>query len=157
MNSNQFGLGVELNDRFDIELTTSYNTITDIGFFNHVYENEANKPTVKYQGQLSGAAVSYRALPGAMFRPVVGVGIEGGKLKDKLRSSTKNLVRIYSRFGFDYQMLDFLTIGVNANLDMLTIATYTRNGNSTEWDTVAKEISNSYLSLYTRISLTGNN
>jgi hypothetical protein len=154
MNSNQFGLGVELNDRFDIELTTSYNTITDLGFFNIL---DASEPAVKYQGQLSGAAVSYRALPGAMFRPVVGVGIEGGKLKDALSSSTKDLVRLYGRIGFDYQILDFLTIGTNVNIDMFSIISYTDYGVSREMETVLKAISNTYLSLYTRINLTGKN
>lgn len=152
LQANQLGLGVELYDRFDIEITTSYSTITNNAFFN-ILSSPVEGTPISYKGQLQGAALTYRALPNKKLRPIIGFGIESGRVENEYGNSVKNLTRTYARTGVDYQVFDLLTIGANVYYDILTNTRYTKYGKENIISTADKHLSNHYFSFYTRIYL----
>ena len=120
MLSNQIGFGAELYDNFDLEIVASSHRVLEHEFTeytlingNEIIEEQSD---FKAKGYSVGLALSYRVFPHKKIRPIIGVGVETGSLKNDALIISSSLDYLYARLGVEYQLKPWLTLSGNLNV-----------------------------------------
>ena len=120
MLSNQIGFGAELYDNFDLEIVASSHRVLEHEFTeytlingNEIIEEQSD---FKAKGYSVGLALSYRVFPHKKIRPIIGIGIETGRLKNDALIISSSLEYLYARLGVEYQLKPWLTLSGNLNV-----------------------------------------
>lgn len=116
MLSNQYGLGIELYENFDLEFVTTNHVINTTGEDIIAFLPPSASKELISKGQSYGLALHYRMFPSKTIRPIIGLGWELGKLKHDIYNRDSQLEYLYARLGVEYKVLDFLVLSGNVNL-----------------------------------------
>ena len=120
MLSNQIGFGAELYDNFDLEFVASSHRVLEHEFTEYTLVNDneiiEEQSDFKAKGYSVGLALSYRVFPHKKIRPIIGVGIETGRLKNDALIISSSLEYLYARLGVEYQLKPWLTLSGNLNV-----------------------------------------
>lgn len=149
MLSNQIGLGLELYDNFDLEFVASSHNVLEHEFTEYTLINgiEINEEQVDFKanGYSVGLALSYRIFPYKKVRPIIGVGLETGRLKNDALIINSSLEYLYARLGVEYQLKPWLTLSGNLNM-------VDKYANLKGYENVLSNKSGQFLSLSARFS-----